>query len=621
MTFRKSILLLIGLGMIAALMACSSSSHKTPPPPITVAISPAAPASLQPGASTQLTAVVTNDTAAGGVNWTATCGSADCGGFSSTTTPSGTTTTYTAPAAVPTGNTVTVAATSVTDATKKASAAITITGPSPLADGTYVFSLAGQDVAGAYLYNVAGAFKVSGGVITAGEQDFVDYANPATLTDTNITGTISGPDAAGNLTITLNTGDAAIGVGGTETLNAVMATSGTVGFITEVDSSASGSGELRLQSLPSGGGLQGYAFFLNGGDGVNGFASGFGGVVNVDGAGTISGAGSVFDLDDGGTLTQGAPIDSGTVSSPDSFGRIQVSLVLTSSGVGGIGLAGYIVDSNRIFLVENSNDPNDIFFGVTGGVAYAQGGSTGSFSAASIEGISFVFGTNGQNFNNYFQVAGVVTTNLDGTTVSGTLNANDLTGIFPQAPVPFTGTYTVDSTGRVTLSNLTSTDGGATFSGLTLQLYMSGGSNVAANAMDGIDQWTGPAKVQSGGGTFTAGSLSGNYGLVTTGFGLPGGFAGPETDSVGFFTADGVAILSPGGVNQNILFGAQTADVSYTGTFVADPSGIFTGTVTGLDITTPANADVFSYYLIDATSGVAIETDTNQLTLGFFNLE
>jgi hypothetical protein len=621
MKLRQLIFLLTALSMVALLVGCSSSSTKTPPPAITVAISPAAPASLQFGASTPLTAVVNNDSAAGGVSWTATCGSADCGGFSATTTPSGTATTYTAPAVIPSGNTVTVTATSVTDATKKASAVITITGPSPLADGTYVFSLSGQNTAGNYVYYVAGAFKVGGGLITGGEQDFIDYSLPLSVTDSisNSGSSITPPDAAGNLTIILNTGDSSIGVGGVETLSVVMATSGTAGFITESDSSASGSGNLLLQSLPSSGsGLQSYAFFVNGGD-ANGFASGMGGVVNVDGAGgVISGGGSVFDLDDGGTLTQGAPIDSGTVMGPDTFGRVTISLVLSTSGVGGIGLAGYIVDSNRVFLVENSNDANDIFFGVTGGIAYTQT-STGTFNAASIEGTSFVFGTNGQNPNNYLQVAGVVTTNLDGTTVSGTLNSNDLTGTFPTAPVPFTGTYTVDSTGRVTLSNLASTDG-TTFSGITLQLYLSGGSNVAVNAMDLGDEWAGPAKVQTGGGSFTAGSLSGNYGLVTTGFGLPGGFAGPETDSVGFFTADGVSAFNPGAVDQNILFGAQTGDVTFTGAFSADPSGVFTGTITGLDII-PANQDIFSYYLIDATAGVAIETDANQLTLGLFNLE
>ena len=632
MTIRKSILLFVGLGMFASLVACGGSSHKST---TLVNTTPAIAATSGGGQSVTvgtafapLVATVTlngSPSSGASVTFTAPASGASCTFANNTNTETDVTNASgVAMSSVCTAN-ATAGSYNVTASTTGASGPASFSLKNTavvvalLGDGTYVFSVAGQDTAGAYLYNVAGAFTVVGGVITGGEQDLVDFAT-VTLTDNITSGTISGPDLAGNLTITLTTADTSIGVSGVETLSVVMATSGTAGFITEFDSSASGSGELRLQSLPAGNGVQGYAFFLNGVD-TNGFAAGFGGVVNVTGAGAISGAGSVFDLDDLNTGTlQDQLIDSGTVSAPDAFGRIQISLVLTTSGVGGIGLAGYIVDDKRIELVENSNDPNDIFFGVTGGTAYPQGASTGTFTAASIEGTSFVFGTNGQDATNYFQVAGVVTTNLDGTTVSGTLNFNDLTGAGTQAPVPFSGMYTVDLTGRVTLSNLASNDG-TTFSGVTLQLYLSGGGRVAANAMDAGDEWAGPAKVQTGGGSFTAGSLSGNYALVTTGFGPPANFTGPETDSVGFFTADGVSAFNPGAVDQNILSGAQTGDVTFTGTFVADPSGVFTGTITGLDITTPANQDSFSYYLIDATGGVAIETDANQLTLGFFNLE
>ena len=93
-------------------------------------------------------------------------------------------------------------------------------------------------------------------------------------------------------------------------------------------------------------------------------------MVNVDGPGTISGVGSVFDINDFTNVSQSQPIDPSTVSAPDAFGRIQISLVLTTStsSVGGIGLIGYIVDGNRIRLVENGNDLNDVFFGVTGPV-------------------------------------------------------------------------------------------------------------------------------------------------------------------------------------------------------------------------------------------------------------
>jgi hypothetical protein len=50
-------------------------------------------------------------------------------------------------------------------------------------------------------------------------------------------------------------------------------------------------------------------------------------------------------------------------------------------------------------------------------------------------------------------------------------------------------------------------------------------------------------------------------------------------------------------------------------------SGVFTGTITGLEIDTPANNDAFTYYMIDTTKVLAIETDPNQLTLVRFVLQ
>jgi hypothetical protein len=95
--------------------------------PISVGFAPAPPASLGTGATAQLKAVVNNDAASAGVNWTTICGSSDCGSFNPVKTGSGVTTTYTAPASVPDGGTVQVVATSVTDPTKAASATISVT--------------------------------------------------------------------------------------------------------------------------------------------------------------------------------------------------------------------------------------------------------------------------------------------------------------------------------------------------------------------------------------------------------------------------------------------------------------------------------------------------------------
>ncbi len=580
----------------------------TAPPVIAVTLGPA-PSSLQVLGGAGITAFVANDSANAGVTWTVACGSAGaCGSLSASSTASGAPTDYTAPSAVPTGNTVTLTATSVTDNTKTASAVITITtANTTLADGTYVFSLAGQDYYTGFLYYAAGAFTVSSGAITGGEQDFVDFSTNTLLN--NIIGGSVTTTADGNLQITLNTDDTTgtVGVAGTETLNATLV-SASRGLINEFDASATSSGTLDLQTSTSVG-LGGYAFYVTGGD-SNYYPATFGGVINVDGSGTISGAGSVFDINDVGNVLQNQPINPSTVSSADSFGRIQISLDLTTSGVGGLGLAGYVVDGNRIRLVENSNDVNDIFFGVTGGTAFYQGANTGTFSAASIAGSSFVFGTNGQDPNGYFQAAGVLTTNADGTTVNGTLNENDLTGTGAQAPIPFTGTYTVDATGRVTLSNQVS---GNT---VTVQLYLDGSGNGLVATMDNFDVLAGLAYLQTGGGSFSAASCFGTYGFDATGFDL----TYTEVDSVGPVVADGVGTLT-GTVDQNYLFNWQTVGLSLAGTFTADPSGIFSDGMTGLDVTSPLNTDAFTYYVIDTTRVVAIETDPNELTLGYFELQ
>jgi len=159
--------LLIAAATFSFLLAgCGgSSSNPTPPTPppaaISVALSAQPPSTLTVNAQTVLTANVSNDSANAGVRWTVTCGSSACGAFSAASTASGASTTYTAPTAVPTSNTVTVTATSVTDTTKTASATITITVPVVLKDGTYIYHLAGQDGLGPCF--IAGAFTVANG--------------------------------------------------------------------------------------------------------------------------------------------------------------------------------------------------------------------------------------------------------------------------------------------------------------------------------------------------------------------------------------------------------------------------------------------------------------------------
>ena len=366
---------------------------------------------------------------------------------------------------------------------------------------------------------------------------------------------------------------------------------------------------------PSGG----YAFMIAGMD-FGGSPLAMGGIINVDGApgtGAISGTGSIFDANDGGSgfAYQGETFAASTVSAPDSFGRVVFTLNPNdSTHFSEIALAGYIVDPTHIRLVETS----DSFLASTGGVALGRGTNT----CSSIAGNSYVVGLAGGHAIGGFQAAGVLT--AGSTAVSGMVNYNDLTGTGVQAPDPVTEgtlTYTLDpiNPGRVSIPGMTDTLTGANFN---LQLYLDGNGNALAITLDDSDVASGLGYQQIGGSAFTAGSFEGSYTFDAVGV--------DSTDenlfsAVGHIKADGVGTLNTGAADLNWMNNSrvltQFPDLPVSGTFTAAASGVFTGTITGLDVTTATNSNAFTYYMIDTTRAVAIETDPNQLTLGYFQLQ
>jgi hypothetical protein len=98
-------------------------------PAITVSVAPTS-ANVAVSGFTSFTATVGNDGANKGVTWMLTQNGTACAptcGTINAATPSGSATSYTAPASMPANPTVTVTATSVTDPTKSATATVTIT--------------------------------------------------------------------------------------------------------------------------------------------------------------------------------------------------------------------------------------------------------------------------------------------------------------------------------------------------------------------------------------------------------------------------------------------------------------------------------------------------------------
>jgi hypothetical protein len=592
------------------------------PQPIVVSFPAHMPATLQAGSTFQFSASIENDvTANPQVGWSVTCQGSDCGSFSPSATADGQVTTYTAPATVPSGGTVAITATSETDPSKSASATIAITAPGPaLANGTYVFSLTGPDSFSGMPSFTAGAFTASNGKITGGEQDTVDYepTSPVYSGQTNyryeaysnhyaITGGSYGSTADGNLAVTLQ-----LTQYGTETLSGALAASGQ-GFVANLNGAPGSNGTLILQTstaAPSGG----YALTLSGGDQFNQYEVTMGGVLNFDGAGSISGKGSELDVLDSAVGANGLqPVGASTVSAPDSYGRVVVQV---NPGVNAVfqpvQFAAYIASPKEMQLVETGVQQGlygTPFEGVLGGTALGQGSATGQFSTASLANTSYVFGGNGGDTQGPLQAAGVLTFHSDGT-LSGSISWNDRSGRQPSLPSTLTGDYTVDAAGRVLLTHLSTVQSFL----YSMNWYLSGDGNALLFSSDPNDYFSGQALEQQS-GTLGVSDFQGNYGLNATLYG-----SGSGQVSAGPLDLSGPLMVTASGGSAQLSgyadFGAGHADYALSGSVSSFANGILSGSLTGLDLSSPSAAGSVVIYQVSPSQGLLIETDGAHQTLG-----
>jgi hypothetical protein len=563
-------------------------------PSISVAFSTNPPSTLTTNATAAIAATVSNDSAAAGVTWSVTCGSPQCGSISPSSTASGATTTYTAPASVPASGIVTVTATSVSDGTQSAASTIMIKTAQPsgpiLSDGTYIYHYSGQIKSG--LFFVAGAFTVKAGVITAGEQDFTGPTYFAT--DTLNPAHCSLAAAAGNIQIVLDTGDASIGVNGIETLHGAQVSPSRV-LLSQFDASGAGSGALDLQTgvTPLAGS---YAFYTSGSDQA-GQGLAIGGVLAFSN-GTLVTANSVFDYNDNMVvLRQKQGFASGSVSAPDSFGRVTLSLAPSgNSGIQPLTLTGY-VNGTQLQLIESQSDALN---GFTGGVALSQGTNAGTFtaSAAFVAGTSYAFGASGMDPNGTTNLAGGLGLNGDGT-VSGSMAINDLVNSFGFSISG--GTYTVDPTGRVTVSNVTSPSFVGT---LTFQLYLDGNGNALELGVDASEVTGAAAYAQQA----SSADFEGGYAFAAQGFWTASLTAYPG------WSAAGVMSIASDAISGFSDFTLQNGNGSFTPTANVAVSGTQNSS-SGLLRLFGINAGGFQaesdygYYPIDEHRVIAIQVD------------
>jgi hypothetical protein len=580
-------LIVTGTGLVAC---GGGGGGGGPSAPISVAFSSPLPGSLSISDTASLTAIVSNDPSFGGVTWSASCSATDCGSFNPGSSSTNIPTIYTPPASLPNPAAVTITATSVADRTKSASGAITLTAPAAplLSDGTYVFHASGIDGNGAYF--VAGAFKVAGGVIVSGEQDFSDPNLGST--DPIVASGSSLRSAGGNIQIILATNNAALGINGVETFRGTVVSTARV-LLSQFDNFATATGSLDLQTAsaaPSGG----YAFAAQGNDSSSGSPLVMGGILSFTGT-TLEVGASVFDLNDGGTVFQKQSFESGTASAPDQFGRVVLDLVPSSaSQVAELKFSAYIVGPARLQLVESQADALNANLG---GTALGQGTNAGQFTLASVAGSSYAHGTVGAeasaNGPAPLTLAGGFGLNADGT-VGGRMAFAD-SNVHQGNTI--SGTYTIDPTGRVTLNQIALSTTGVT---LNFQLYLDGEGNGLLIGVDAFQVTSGLAYAQVSGQP-----LGGAYALSAQGITPTGSFSAVGPVSVVSGTFSGMTDYNNDGSPQPATALSGSQDLT-NGTLQ----------LTGLSGDTTTQS-AWGFYPIDSSRTLAIEVDGQQLSLLF----
>lgn len=436
---------------------------------------------------------------------------------------------------------------------------------------TYAFYLSGQESIGPNFYALAGAVEIDpAGNIIGGEQDYNDgmgTLSPEPSGDAITGGTLT-VDAAGQGTLTLITNNTALGLAGVETLG-VQFVNNNHAMIIQFDGTATSSGSIDLQNL-SGGLSGGYAFIITGVDNSYG-PVGYGGVFSISGGTTLENG--LIDTNDNGIVTLGGPL-SGTLSSPDSFGRGTITSTINYGGTL-VALNYYVVGPEVIRIIDVDSQDSAI------GSAFGQGANASGSTNASLGASVFAVAGTPELIN--YSIVGMLSTSSTSSTVAdfaGVADDNELIYgiVFPAAPI--SGNYSVASNGYGSLTIDVGDLGDVSALGIYLtdpNLNLSDPNDTTGGLggallvdMDGIlPGGTGVAVPQT---DTSASSFTGNYALGAQGF---SSFC-CEFDFVAAGSVNDGALSGTGLLSDPFLtFGESTTTnpgSTFSGTPIADPS-------------------------------------------------
>jgi hypothetical protein len=478
-------------------------------------------------------------------------------------------------------------------------------------NGTYVVSFSGYDLTNGYesYFAVVGTLTANGGgSFTTGLLDiqdpalgnavqtgYVQYRIP-TSGNYNVTS-----DGRGSGTITVSINGEPVQFG----LDFVL-TSSAHGLISRFDANGTGSGTIDLQSATiAQSALEGsYAFGLSGVDSTTVNPLNTVGAFTLDANGNITAGVQDFTNNGNATNLQALALQ-GTILT-GSPGPAQ--MITSAAGLGTLQFDAWVIDPTHIKLIE------------TDGTAYLEGDAFISTGNIAFPSGPLVFTLTGADaYQGPFSAGGLLTSDGNGLITDGLEDINDQ-GIVSEA-LSLQGSFTSNGARSVLTLN------GLYNGGVTTDSNITGNYAFAAYPYNGgvmlleIDNGAGSTSGISGGNLYvqsaTTLSSSAGYGLNLSGANTLG-----EVDLIAQFTTNA---NTASGLYDVDNFGwlLTDADLGIDGSWPKESNS--RGFLEFPYLQTSYNSEIASlnltYYVVDPSSAIFIETDPDQTATGVFLLQ
>ncbi len=458
--------------------------------------------------------------------------------------------------------------------------------------GNYVFAVNGSTTNNAFA--VAGVFSADGsGNISSGVRDTVNDSGGQTFNEPIIGSYSVNQDGRGQMVLNGSSGQVIyrfVLQSTTSLLSPVVGNlfqDGTTSNNVIFDAI----GRIEAQSTPTA--ITGPFVLRLDGEDINLLAYGGVGALTLTGGNVANGT---IDENDAGIFNPQLGVSSGSYSfTPNGRGSLSYvtpgSTATTVSPQGSHNFVAYYVSPNRLELL--STDRKFYLHGFAEMQAATVAGTTATFTGGQVFNISGI-DSNG----NAAQETGRFTLDGAGNLANGVEDFNDGGNLSTNAS--FTGTYTVNTTGRWQASlNFSTTS-------LTLVGWQVSPQRSVVLTTSSTLLETGSMRAQTLG--LTNASVTGNYGENLAGFDFNTGNGTLQNfESTGNFSADGAGALS-GTVDTQTDVAGISVDVGTSGSYTVDPTA---GRGTGFLGNVPV-----SIYTVDANTMYLFSTDSTTLYQG-----